>query len=535
MNNMDLNRFSYPSRRTVVFAKNGMAATSIPQAAEAGIEIMRKGGNAIDAIIAMAMCIAVVEPTSNGIGSDAFAIVYTGGKLYGLNASGWAPSKISAELLRQKGYTAMPPLGFESVTVPGAPSAWSALNSRFGRLPLSTIAEPAINCAAEGYPVSPSTSQGWQGAYNSYLQNFIDDQFKPWFGIFAKDGKTPEAGEIWSDKNMADTLREISLTNAESFYRGELMEKIVKFSDDFGGYFTKEDFTEYQPEWVEPVSVNYKGYDVYELPPNGQGITALTALNIISNFDLDSSRETVRNYHLQIEAMKLAFADSLEHLADPKYMRVSVKDMLSKEYAKERSTLITDRAQIFTHGEPKSSGTVYLCAADNEGNMVSYIQSNYAGFGSGLCVPETGISLHNRGNGFSLIPNHVNELSPRKRPYHTIIPGFLMKDGNPVGPFGVMGGFMQPQGHMQMILNTVDFNMNPQDALDAPRWQWLKENNIDIESFTNNDIACKLSDMGHNICRNHGFMGRGQIIWRLDNGTLCGGTEPRADGTVAIW
>ena len=534
---MNFNSFSYPSRRTVVFAKNGMAATGTPQAAEAGIEIMRKGGNAIDAIVAMAMCLTVVEPTSNGIGSDAFAIVYTKDKLYGLNASGWAASKISAEIMRQKGYTAMPAFGFESVTVPGAPSAWAALSSRFGRLSLDKIAEPAVNYAAEGYPVSAITSQGWKGAYNSYSSNCPEDKFKPWFDTFAKGGKTPEAGEIWADKEMAATLREIALTNAESFYRGELMEKIVKFSDDFGGYFTKDDFIDYKPEWVEPVSVNYRGYDVYELPPNGQGITALTALNIISNFDLDNTRETARNYHLQIEAMKLAFADSLIHVADSKYMKISVKDLLSKEYAKERSTLITDRAQIFTHGEPKGSGTVYLCAADSEGNMVSYIQSNYMGFGSGLCVPETGIALHNRGNGFSLNPNHVNELHPRKRPYHTIIPGFLMKDGKPVGPFGVMGGFMQPQGHLQMMLNTVDFDMNPQDALDAPRWQWLREKNIDLESFVNNDIASKLSDMGHNIrlLDNYGSMGRGQIIWRLENGTLCGGTEPRTDGTISIW
>jgi len=367
---LNFNRYSYPSRRAAVFAKNGMTATSTPQAAEAGIEIMRKGGNAIDAIVAIAMCLPVVEPTSNGIGGDAFAIIYTGGKLYGLNASGPAPSKINAQILRDKGYDKMPVQGFEVVTVPGAPSAWAALNKHSGRLDLTVTAKPAAKYAEEGYPLSHITAQGFKGAFMSYSKNRTDEKYKGWFDTFAKDGKTPETSEIWSSAEMAGTLREIASSNAESFYRGELMEKIVKFSDDFNGYFTKEDFINFKPEWVEPVSVNYKGYDVYELPPNGQGITALIALNILNNFELDNTRETARNYHLQIEAMKLAFADAHKYIADPKFMSVSVKDLLSKEYAKERSRLITDTAQIFTHGEPKGSGTVYLCAADGEGNMV---------------------------------------------------------------------------------------------------------------------------------------------------------------------
>lgn len=533
--NLNFNRYSYPSRRTAVFAKNGMTATSTPQAAEAGVEIMRRGGNAVDAIVAMAMCLPVVEPTSNGVGGDAFALIYTGGKLYGLNASGYAPSRINARLMRDKGYDKMPALGFEPVTVPGAPSAWAALNKRFGRLPLSAAAEPAAKHAEEGYPLSYITARGFRGASMSYSKT--DEKFKGWFDTFAKGGKTPGAGELWSSAEMAATLREIASTGAESFYRGDLMEKIVKFSDDFGGYFSKDDFINFKPEWVEPVSVNYKGYDVYEMPPNGQGITALIALNILSNFELDNARETARNYHVQIEAMKLAFADARKYIADPKFMSMPVEQLLSKEYARERSGLITDRAQVFTHGKPDSSGTVYLCAADGEGNMVSYIQSNYMGFGSGLCVPGTGISLHNRGLGFSLEPGHDNLLEPGKRPYHTIIPGFLMKGGKPVGPFGVMGGFMQPQGHAQMMVNTIDFNMNPQDSLDAPRWQWIKENEIELESFMSNDIVRGLAERGHNIklLYEYGSMGRGQIIWRLDNGVLCGGTEPRTDGTVSVY
>ena len=535
--NMDWGSYAYPSRRSVIFAKNGMAATGTPQAAQAGIETMQRGGNAIDAIVAMAMCLPVVEPTANGIGGDAFALAYVNGTLHGLNASGWAPSKINAALLREKGFLDMPVRGFAPVTVPGAPSAWAALSGRFGRLSLSEAAEPAIRYAAEGFPVSASTAQGWRGAVENFAKTCTGDEYKPWFEVFAKGGKAPEAGEIWRDADMAETLREIGRTNAESFYRGDLMEKIVKFSDAFGGYFIREDFCDFVPAWVTPLSVPYRGYEVCEIPPNGQGIAALMALNILSRFELDGQRETARNYHLQIEAMKLAFADALQHVTDARDMRIPVKDLLSQEYAAERSRLVADKAKVFTYGRPSGSGTVYLCAADGEGNMVSYIQSNYMGFGSGLCVPGTGISLQNRGCNFSLDPGHVNELEPRKRPYHTIIPGFLMKEGRPVGPFGVMGGFMQPQGHVQMVVNTVDFHMNPQEALDAPRWQWSHKKNIALEGFMDAGIVRELSELGHEVSLSprYGPMGRGQIIWRMPNGTLCGGTEPRTDGAVALW
>lgn len=535
---LNFGTYSYPSRRTAVFAKNGITATGTPQAAESGMEIMRKGGNAVDAVVAMAMCLPVVEPVANGIGGDAFALVYTNGKLYGLNASGPAPSKINARLLRDKGYDSVPDFGFEPVTVPGAPSAWAALNSRFGKLPLTETAKPAVKYAAEGYPLSRLTATAFNNAFKTYSKTNSDDKFKGWYDTFAKDGKTPGTGEIFRCADMARTIEEIAETGAESFYRGDLMEKIVKFSDHHGGYFTKDDFLNYKPEWVEPASVNYRGYDVCELPPNGHGIAALIALNILENFGLGAARETSRNYHLQIEAMKLAFADAFRYIADPKYMTVSVKDLLSKEYAKERSRLITEKAGLYSCGKPKDSSTVYLCAADGGGNMVSYIQSNYMGFGSGLCVPGTGISLHNRGANFSLEPGHDNLLEPGKRPYHTIIPGFLMKDGKPIGPFGVMGGFMQPQGHVQMMVNTIDFSMNPQDSLDAPRWQWMKEKEVSADSFVNSDILNDLSERGHdvNVAAQYGSIGgRGQIIWRLENGVLCAGTEPRTDGTVCVY
>ena len=534
---LDFNSYAYPSRRQTAFAKNGITATSTPQAAEAGMEILRKGGNAIDAVVAMAMCLPVVEFTANGIGADAFALVYSKGKLYGLNASGPAPFGISAKLMTDKGYTSMPTLGFEPVTVPGAPSAWAQLNRRFGKLPLSEVAEPAAKYAEEGYPLSNITARMLKNAYVSYSKTNTDAKFKGWFDTFAKDGRTTGTGEIWKSPDMAATLREIASTGAESFYQGELMEKIIKFSDKFGGYFSKDDFMNYKPEWVEPVSVNYRGYDVFEIPPNGQGITALIALNILNNFELDNAKETARNYHIQLEAMKLAFADAGKYIADPKYMSVPSEYLLSEEYARERSKLITEKAQIFSFGKPDRSGTVYLCAADGEGNMVSYIQSNYMGFGSGLCVPGTGIALQNRGSGFSLEAGHDNLLQPGKRPYHTIIPGFLMKDEKPVGPFGVMGGFMQPQGHVQMMVNTIDFGMNPQSSLDAPRWQCMSGTGIELESFAGEEIARDLSDRGHDVKMlfHYGSMGRGQIIWRLESGVLCGGTEPRADGTICVW
>ena len=537
--NLDFNKYSYPSRRNTVFGHKGMAATSNPQAAQAGIEMLKKGGNAIDAIVAMAMCLPVVEPTANGIGGDAFALVYTKGKLHGLNASGWSSKNISIKALKDKGIEAIRDTEIESVNVPGAPSAWAELINKFGKLTLKEVAQPAITYAEEGFPVVVNVANGWNRAYKSFYAKKDEKGHEQWYNTFSKDGRAPQAGEMWKYNHMGKTLRDIAETDAKSFYQGDLMEKIVKYSESIDGYFEKSDFTEYAPEWVEPISVNYKGYDVYEIPPNGSGITALMALNIFEKFEIDNTRETVRNYHLQMEAMKLAYADAHKYVAEPKYMNVSVEELLSKEYAAVRAKEICEmEAKLFTHGQPNASGTVYLCAADSEGNMVSYIQSNYKGFGSSLVVPGTDISLHNRGHNFVLEENHANALAPRKKPYHTIIPGFLMKDGKPVGPFGVMGGFMQPQGHMQMVINTVDFGMNPQDSLDATRWQWMKDKKITMESSVNEGIIKKLSAMGHDISMLYDYssMGRGQIIWRdNESGVLSGGTEMRTDGMVAVW
>ena len=526
----------YPSQRMTVYAKNGMVATSQPLAAQAGLEILKKGGNAVDAAVAAAACLTVVEPTSNGIGGDAFAIVWSGGRLYGLNASGPAPKGISISKVLQKGHSAMPRYGWLPVTVPGIPAACAALAERFGLLPLTETLKPAIAYAEDGYPVSPVTGYYWQRAYEVYKENLKGEEFAHWFATFAPGGKPPAIGEIWRSPGHARSLKAIAETNARAFYSGELAEAIHQFARKTGGLITKEDLAAFQPEWVEPIRVNYRGFDVWELPPNGQGLVALMALKILEQCG-DLAPGDVETYHRQIEAIKLAFADGRTYITDPKAMPVSAAELLTEDYARERRRLITDTALEPVPGKPPQGGTVYLAVADSKGNMVSYIQSNYMGFGSGIVVPETGIALQNRGHTFSLEPGHVNSLKPGKRTYHTIIPGFLTKGGQPVGPFGVMGGFMQPQGHVQVIVNTIDFNLNPQAALDAPRWQWIEGKKVEVESALPNHIARAIAQKGHQVqvALTSGGFGRGQIIWRMPDGTLAGGTESRTDGAIAAW
>ncbi|MDI6879158.1 MAG: gamma-glutamyltransferase family protein [Desulfitobacteriaceae bacterium] len=534
--NYDPLYYPYPSRRMTMYARNGMVATSQPLAAQAGLAILRRGGNAIDAAIAVATCLTVVEPTSNGIGGDAFALIWTQGKLHGLNSSGPAPHKLSYKTLLAKGLSEIPKYGWFPVTVPGAPAAWAELSSRFGRLPLTEVMQPAINYAQEGYPVSPILGKHWDLAFNNYTKNLSGEQFKHWFSTFAPQGRAPKIGEVWRSPAHARTLQSIAESKAKSFYLGDLAEKIDSFARQYDGYLRKEDLAAFQPEWVDPIQVNYKGYQVWEIPPNGHGLVALMALNILNGFDL-KEKESVETYHLAIEALKLAFADGKKYISDPSSMRVKVKDLLSPAYAEERRRLIGHKALQPEPGQPAQGGTVYLATADQEGNMVSYIQSNYMGFGSGLVVPDTGIGLHNRGHNFTLDPTHANVLEPGKRPYHTIIPGFLTKDGAAVGPFGVMGGFMQPQGHVQVLMNTIDFQLNPQAALDAPRWQWLADKTVEVEHLIPEHIAEALARRGHHIVRalgSSGF-GRGQIIWQNLEGVLAGGSEPRTDGAVVAW
>lgn len=526
----------YPSRRMTAYARNGMVAASQPLAAEAGLAVLRQGGNAVDAAIAAATALTVVEPTSNGIGGDAFALIWSKGKLYGLNASGPAPQRLNLQSLKKAGHEKMPVYGWFPVTVPGAPSAWAELSSRFGRLPLTDVMAPAIRYAEEGFPVSPTVGRNWEISFERYICDLKEEQYQYWFKTFAPQGRAPKIGELWRSPGQARTLQSIAETQAKSFYEGELADKIEAFSRQTGGFLRKEDLAAYKPEWVNPISINYRGYQVWEIPPNGHGLVALLALNILKGFDFEV-KERAESCHYQIEAMKLAFADGMKYLGDPSQMSVSVKDLLSDAYAAERRKLIGREALQPEPGQPAKGGTVYLAAADGEGNLVSYIQSNYMGFGSGLVVPETGIALHNRGNNFTLDPNHANYLQPGKKPYHTIIPGFLTKDNQPVGPFGVMGGFMQPQGHVQVIMNTLDYHLNPQAALDAPRWQWLHGKTIGVEHSFPEHIVQELARKGHDInwSIDTASFGRGQIIWRTAEGVLVGGTEPRADGHLGLW
>ena len=527
----------YQSKRTTIYAKNGMVATSQPLASEAGLEMLKKGGNAIDAAIATAACLTVVEPPSNGIGGDAFAIVWVKDKIYGLNSSGPAPAGLSIDGVKKLGYDKMPRYGWLPVTVPGVPAAWAALSKRFGRLPFAELFEPAIRYAEEGFPVSPVLAKYWDTKGKEY-DDLEPDLLQNWKDLFMIDGKPPKAGEIWKSQGHADTLRSIAETKAESFYRGELAQKIGQYAQASGGYLSVDDLAAFEPEWVDPISINYRGYDVWEMPPNGQGINTLIALNILKEYK-SLQLDSIDTLHKQIEAMKLAFTDGKYYTTDPKYMEEGiVEELLSDSYAAERRKLIGDTAITPSVVRPQSVGTVYLATADGEGNMVSFIQSNYDGFGSGVVIPGTGISMQNRGADFSLNPSDPNVLAPGKRSYHTIIPGFLTKDGNAVGPFGVMGSFMQPQGHLQVVMSIVDFDLNPQAALDARRWRWIDDKKVKVEPDFPDHLAQGLVRKGHHIEKTldeDGF-GRGQIILRdPETGVLMGGTESRTDANIACW
>ncbi|GHU71584.1 gamma-glutamyltransferase [Clostridia bacterium] len=536
--NYDPTFIPYHSMRYPIYASHGMVAASSPQASAAGLDIMRHGGNAVDAAVATAAALTVVEPTANGIGSDAFALVWIekDQRLYGLNGSGWAPMTLTLAAAREASVNGkMPTHGWTPTMVPGAPGAWAALSSRFGRLPLSRTLAPAIEYARDGYPASPNLARAWSGSIDHFTRNLKGPEYAEWFNTFASDGEL-HAGSRVCLLNHARTLELIGESNAEAFYRGELAERIVEDSNEFGGFFSNEDFSDYAPSWVEPISVHYRGYDVCEIPPNGQGIVALMALNILKEF-MFTHRESSDAFHTQWEAMKIAFADGLGHVTDPKAMRVSYDDLIKPSYGALRAGEIGPSAKSYTAALPPKSGTVYFCAADGEGNMVSMIQSNYMGFGSGIVVRGTGISLQNRGHDFSLDPSDVNCVAPRKKTYHTIIPGFLMKDGKAVGPFGVMGGYMQPQGHVQVVTNLIDYHMNPQQALDAPRWQWMRDDRMTVESSFNPEIASQLVRRGHkvDVTLNHTAFGRGQIILRSEDDALVGATEGRTDSNIACW
>ncbi len=527
-----LTHYPYASQRRLVIGSCGAVATSQPLATLAGMEMLSAGGNAVDAAIAMAIALTVVEPTSNGIGSDAFALVWDGG-MHGLNASGKSPRGLPLELFAD--LPQMPTLGWLTPTVPGAVSAWQSLWQRWGKLPFERLFEPAIRYAEQGFPVSPEVARAWSRA-EAFFVSLSGEEFAPFQEVFFAEGRAPRAGEIWRSPNHAKTLSAIATTGGEAFYRGDLADAIVQFAETTGGYFTGEDLATHQAEWVEPISTNYRGVTVWELPPNTQGIAALMALNILEGLDLaQHGRDSIESYHMQIEAMKLAYADVYRHVSDPRFMELSAEELLSKVYAAERRQLIGDRAIPLPTSGMTKGGTVYLAAAD-EDLMVSFIQSNYNGFGSGILIPNTGIALHNRGTGFSTQIGHPNRVAAGKRPFHTIIPGFLSYDDQPIGPFGVMGAPMQPQGHLQMVVNLVDYGMNPQAALDAPRWRWIAKDQVLLEPPVFPTVAVGLSDRAHQIqlSAEPSAFGRGQIILRSGE-TLIAASEPRADGLALAW
>lgn len=530
----DFHAYPYPSKRFVKFSARGMCATSHHLAAQAGLDTMKRGGNAFDAAIAAAACLTVLEPQSNGVGGDAFALIWSKGKLYGLNASGFSGSNMTLDAVLARG-DKIPVLGFSAVTTPGAPGAWAAVNKRFGRLALREVVAPAVDYAESGQAVSHSLSTTIS-TFGTLLARQSGEEFRPWFDTFMPEQAIPQPGQLFRNPALAKTLAEIGETQAESFYRGALAQNIADFSAKHSGFITEDDLASYEPEWVDPVSVSYRGYDVWEIPPNGQGIVALMALNILKGFE-PAGRDDVLGLHRELEAIKLAFADGHAFISDAKHMRTPLSVLLSDAYAEERRRNIGDRAAMPMPGKPNGSGTVYLCAADGEGNMISYIQSNYRGFGSGLVVPGTGIALQNRGLGFSLDPASDNCVAPRKRPYHTIIPGFLTKDGQAVGPFGVMGGYMQPQGHVQVVRNLVDRGMNPQACLDAPRWQWIEGKRVELEYGYAEHLLEGLKARGHEMSfeANRNSFGRGQMILQIGKETLMGGTDPRCEGECAAW
>jgi gamma-glutamyltranspeptidase / glutathione hydrolase len=527
-----LQNYPYGARRPVMIGAAGAVATSQPLATLAGIQTLCIGGNAVDAAISMAITLTIVEPTSNGIGSDAFALVWDG-KLHGLNASGKSPQNLPLEPFAE--LDAMPNLGWLTTTVPGAVSAWYSLWKRWGKLPFEQLFDTAIRYAEEGFPVSPEVARNWQRSQQVYLP-LHGAEFKPFQEVFFPGQRAPRVGEIWRSPAHAETLRAIATSHGEAFYQGKLADAIAEFAEQTGGYLTRDDLAMHQADWVDPISTNYRGVTVWEIPPNTHGIATLMALNILEGFDLSEfPRDSIDSFHLQIEAMKLAYVDTHRYVADPRFMELSTQDLLSKSYAAERRQLIRETAlQAPIPGMPKG-GTVYLTAVDRD-LMVSFIQSNYMGFGSGILIPGTGIALQNRATGFSTQAGHPNQVAPGKRPYHTIIPGFLTHEDQPIGPFGVMGGPMQPQGHLQMVVNLMDYGMNPQAALDAPRWQWLSENRVLLEQSVGSNIAIGLSDRHHHIeiGGNPTSFGRGQMILKHDD-VFIAASEPRADGlAIAI-
>jgi gamma-glutamyltranspeptidase/glutathione hydrolase len=540
------NKLKFTSHRSPVYGLGGMVATSQPLAVAAGLEVLSKGGNAADAAVATAAALNVTEPTSTGLGGDCFALYYEAstGHITALNGSGRAPAALTIERLRKEGITSdIPQFHPYTITIPGACAGWCDLLARHGRLPISQVLTPAIRLAEGGFPVSPITSYFWERSVKR-----LNDA--PGGVELTMDGRAPRVGEIFHNLGLARTLRKIIEGGKDIFYRGEIAEAIASVVQQAGGCLTVDDLAAHTSTWEQPISTTYRHVRVWECPPNGQGLAALLALNLLEGYDMVSLPPlSSQCLHLMIEAMRLAFADARWYVADPAFNPAPLEWLLSKDYAQERRKLIhPDRASLDqAHGSPTaSSDTVYLSVVDEKGNACSFINSNYMGFGTGIVPHGWGFTLQNRGSGFSLDHSHPNALEPRKRPYHTIIPGMITIDADAsssisnilYASFGVMGGFMQPQGHMQVVSSLVDDLLNPQDALDRPRFSindGTPVGQVTLEEGIAPDVQAELSRMGHRVNFASGFersiFGRGQIIYRDANtGVLCGGSDPRADG-----
>ena len=525
------------ARRSVVRAQHGMVSSSQPLASQVGLEILKRGGNAVDAAVAMAAMLNVTEPMMTGIGGDMFALVYLSktGELKGLNGSGRAPRALTLEHFTKKGVTRMPSSGMETVTVPGAFDGWVTLVEKYGTMKLADLLAPAIAYAESGFPVMEKTAEDWlvevskleknQAASSNYLVN----------------GKAPRAGEIFRQKNLANTLRILARGGRDAFYKGEIARAIADYCQKNGGFISMADLAAHRSDWVEPISTTYRGYTVYEIPPNGQGLTALLALNILEGFDLKTmSAQPDLYYHTLIEATKLAFADRNRYIADPAFAKVPVAELLSKEYAAKRRSLI-DPARVIESPTPGTvldkGDTTYLTVIDKDRNAVSFINSLFESFGSGVVAGDTGIVLQSRGTGFSLDPNHPNKLEPGKRPFHTLIPAMVLKDGKLFMSFGVMGGAIQPQGHVQVLVNLIDRGMNIQEAIEAPRYRYTNGTGVLLEDELGDNVIKSLLDKGHSRARpDAGYalraqMGGGQAIM-IDpvSASLMGGSDSRKDG-----
>lgn len=531
--------FEFASRRSFVASKNGMVASSQPLATVAGLQVLIAGGNAADAAVATAAALGVTEPMSTGLGGDCFALFYSGktSAVTALNGSGRAPAGLSLDRLEKEGLRdELPPDHVHTITVPGACAGWCDLIARHGSMQLGDILAPAIRLAEKGFPVAPITAQMWE--------ELVDHQSSTFGGrALTIDGRAPHAGEVFQNPGLASSLRLIAEGGKDAFYNGPIASSIIRSIEQAGGTMTLQDLAAHESTWDEPISSTYRGIRVWECPPNGQGLAALLALGILEGFDLSNQEPLgVERLHLLIEAMRVAFADTAWYVADPEFCRVPLAGLLSKDYSASRRAMI-DKQQATVdqnHGSPVAgSDTVYFCAVDSFGNACSFINSVYMGFGTGIVPEGVGFSLQNRGHCFSLDPDHPNSLMPGKRPYHTIIPGLMTfaSDGSLYAPFGVMGGFMQPQGHLQVVVGLIDDALDPQSALDRPRFclsEAKPNSQVRLEEGIPAETSERLSKLGHDVINVSGFertmFGRGQIIRRMQDGVLIGGSDPRGDG-----